>query len=510
MSPAVTDLQAPPALIARPAGLLALACLVVPWLNPFAGGPSSAVGPYLVSVACAAMLWAVLGGSHWRREDRAQLFAGAWVMAAALSSVIALCQYFGLASGFSPWMNVSEAGQAYANLRQRNQFASLTMIGLAALLWWDHPGRARWPVNACAALLAVGCAASTSRTGLLQLGLLIALTGMWPHAQRARRLRLSLLAAGSYFVAAFALPRLLSVTHGIEVPDIWGRITMGEGCASRTVLWSNVLHLIAQKPWLGWGWGQLDYAHYITLYPGARFCDILDNAHNLPLHLAVELGLPITLALLGGLTVLVARARPWSERDATRQLAWSVLAVIGVHSLLEYPLWYGPFEIAAGLAVVLLWSASEAPPTGRAAAALRLPLALLVLATTLYAAWDYRRVSQIYLPYEARLPAYREDTLDKIRGSRLFGDQARFAELTLTELTRANAEWTLATSHDLLRYSPEPRVIEKLIESATLLGRYDEAVEHLARFRAAFPDAHQAWRRRLSLPAASAVGRTAG
>ena len=28
----------------------------------------------------------------------------------------------------------------------------------------------------------------------------------------------------------------------------------------------------------------MDYAHFVTLYPGERFCDILDNAHNLPLH----------------------------------------------------------------------------------------------------------------------------------------------------------------------------------------------------------------------------------
>ena len=79
--------------------------------------------------------------------------------------------------------------------------------------------------------------------------------------------------------------------------------------------------LIAQKPWLGWGWGELDYAHFITLYPGARFCDILDNAHNLPLHLAVELGVPLAVVLCGG-GLVAGLARPALARAGSQPAAW--------------------------------------------------------------------------------------------------------------------------------------------------------------------------------------------
>jgi hypothetical protein len=47
----------------------------------------------------------------------------------------------------------------------------------------------------------------------------------------------------------------------------------------------------------------------------------------------------------------------------------------------------------------------------------------------------------------------------------------------------------------LLHYSPEPRIIEKVIESAVMLGRDEEAMAHLARYRAAFPKEHAAWTR---------------
>jgi O-antigen ligase len=129
-------------------------------------------------------------------------------------------------------------------------------------------------------------------------------------------------------------------------------------------LWSNVLELIGQKPWFGWGWGRLDYAHYMHLYEGARFCDILDNAHNLPLHLAVELGVPMALILCGAALWSTWRSRPWRESDPLRQLAWTVLAVLALHSLLEYPLWYGPFQMALGICLgpVVAGSAGERRP----------------------------------------------------------------------------------------------------------------------------------------------------
>ncbi|OYY48223.1 MAG: polymerase, partial [Polaromonas sp. 39-63-203] len=89
--------------------------------------------------------------------------------------------------------------------------------------------------------------------------------------------------------------------------------------------------------------------------------------------------------------------------------------------------------------------------------------------------------------------AYRDDTLGKARVSRLFHNQVAFAELVTTPLTRSNAQWTFDTASALLHYSPEPRIIEKVIESAVMLGRDDEALAQLQRFKAAFPKEHAAW-----------------
>ncbi len=321
--------------------------------------------------------------------------------------------------------------------------------------------------------------------------------------------RILAVAGLTYSAALLGLPILAGLDPGAS--GLLARLQeSGQGCASRLTLWSNILHLIGEKPWLGWGWGELDHAHFTTLYPGSRFCDILDNAHNLPLHLAVELGVPAAGLLCGLGAWLVWRARPWAQNDPTKHLAWAVLALILLHSLLEYPLWYGPFQVATALCLWLLSSPGASaqrgdmmreqwhhpPATGLRPSTTGVAVigtALLTIAGLAYAAWDYHRISQIYLPVKSRSPAYREDTLEKIQASWLFRNQVRFANLTTTELTPQNAAQVNAMAHELLHFSPEGRVVEKLIESAVMLGRDEEALAYSARYRAAFPAEYKLW-----------------
>ena len=531
-----------------------LAALTIPWLWPFAPGPSSNVVPWLACAACAllafllaapvrpsykvlaalvaALLWVTLRG-FTGVLDRAA-FAGAcvlallalgtaagaardgeaavawiawsWLLAALVSALLALVQYFDLAGGLQPWLYAGKAGDALSNLRQRNQLASLTTIGLAAALWLAGRRADRLPLwLAAVALLAVANAATTSRTGLLQWLVVLGLCAWWGGPERTRRITLGAVALLAYAVATVLLPLLLERFTGATADTLLGRLGADFGCSSRRVLWGDVLQLIAQKPLAGWGWGELDYAHYLHLYGHTpRFCDILDNAHNLPLHVAVELGVPAALLLCGAVVWGIARAKPWRETQAHRQLAWCVLAALAIHSLLEYPLWYGPFQVALGLALGLLvrpaavgWVRASDPtiPFRARAAIVACGLALVA-----YAAWDYERVSQVYLEPDQRRATWRENTMAEVRKSWLFSGQARFAELTLATLQRDNLSWIDATAQDMLHYSPEPRVIEKVIESATMAGRYDEAVLHLARYRAAFPEDYAKWRQAQKAP----------
>ena len=174
-------------------------------------------------------------------------------------------------------------------------------------------------------------------------------------------------------------------------------------------------------------------------------------------------------------------------------LRWAVLAAIGLHSLVEYPLWYAPFQIAAACCLWLLWSTRRGAPAEAGPAPGRRLLAVLLLAGVGCAGWDYHRISQIYLPREQRAAAYRDDAMAHARRSWLFADAVRFAEVTTRPPTRDNAAWLLPAALQTLHYSPEPRDITQVIESASLLGRDELALTHLARFRAAFPREYRQW-----------------
>lgn len=467
--------------------------LVAPWLNPWTFGPSPSVLSWQVTFGCGVLLW--LG----RRQLSASIILTGWLLAAAVSAVIGLLQYVGWAYSLDPWFAHASVGEAYGNLRQKNQFATLTNIGLAALIGLsvklNTPNRMlKTGLILATLVLAAANAASASRTGLLQLIMLVGMAAVWGLWRQADQRRLLIGGLLAYVITSMLLP--LFAGNEASTLGVWSRLhTAEDACTSRWALWTNVMHLMVARPWTGWGWGELDYAHFITLYPGVRFCEILDNAHNLPLHLSVELGVPVALLLCGLGLWLGWRARPWREMNADRQVAWAVLGLILMHSMLEYPLWFGPFQLAALLCVwVLLGKAGPSSDTAQLSWRIRdQVLAAIALTGLAYSAWDYYRVSQIFYPPDFRAAAYRDNTLAKIRGTWLFQDQVKFAEFTLTPLTPGNAEHLYEMGQRVLHYSPEARVVEKLIECAVLLGRDESARFYLARYKAAFPKEHARW-----------------
>jgi O-antigen ligase len=391
-------------------------------------------------------------------------------------------------------------GDAFANLRQRNQFASLTSLGLVALLGWvaaqsktESMSRAGWAVALVLLnVLAAGVACSVSRTGAMQWALMGVLMAAWGWGSAKHDA-----AFGKGFVwLAIAAPLLVAVWSvlmpwlALQTTGEWGasmilRVT-GQAqdyaaCGGRRVLWANVLALIAQQPWLGWGWGETDYAHFMTGYSSLRFCDMLDNAHDFPLHIALEFGVPFALVVLAVSAVWVLRRTPWREQHPWHFMAWCLLVVLGVHSLLEYPLWYGPFQMTLGLAIGLLWATPSAQASAddkQEAQEGPMLVAALIFIGCLYAAWDFNRVGQIYRQAASRDAAYRDNPLHHAKQSWLFKNQADFAELTTQPITADNAVEIYPQAVRLMHYSPESRVVQRVIDSGKLLG-HDEEVNIL-------------------------------
>ena len=266
-------------------------------------------------------------------------------------------------------MNTSAAGEAYANLRQRNQFASLTAIGMASLFWCDgpRPGQPLCPGGDGAA--GGGQCRDHLAHRLLQMLLLAVLA--WPLAGGPRRQRVGLWLAGAvaYLARGPGPAALLEARHGRDGANVWGRLRRGQDCSSRSraVVQRAAPDRAEALAGLGLGRAGLRALHH-ALSTARAFATSWTTRTTCRCTWRWNWAFPAALLVCGGLLVgCRARAGPGAKPNPARQLAWAVLAVIGVHSLLEYPLWYGPFQIAFGLCLGLLWPAAPASPdAGRA------------------------------------------------------------------------------------------------------------------------------------------------
>ena len=222
-----------------PQTLLLGMLMVLPWIQPWSPSPQANTVPLLISWACMGVLLS------WGARIEALDIARAWSFAALISAAMGLLQYYGAAAAFSPWVHVTGLGEANANLRQRNQLATLLAIGMLAVLWWQAHGLKTRHAFWMLALLAIGNAATTSRTGLLHTALILGLVSWWAYRNRAQARSLSaplaLWALLVYLLANWALPWTLSQLSGQDIVDRLTRTGHTEGCGSRRVLWANVL-----------------------------------------------------------------------------------------------------------------------------------------------------------------------------------------------------------------------------------------------------------------------------
>ena len=221
--------------------------------------------------------------------------------------------------------------------------ASAWAQGAAALL-----GRlAPWVIAA----LVLGVMLTASRTGLVGVLMLAVWGGLDRSLPRAVR-RALVLAPGVYaagWLAMSALSHLQGQAFGGEA-----RLHDGSDISSsRFAIWRDTLALIRMEPWVGVGWGQFNFAWSLTPSP-ERPVAFFDHTHNIVLQLLVELGLPLGLVVMGALGWALWRlaaqalrpvdaAAPGAIGAAGARVLLYMVLLVGLHSLLEYPLWYAYF-----------------------------------------------------------------------------------------------------------------------------------------------------------------------
>jgi hypothetical protein len=119
-------------------------------------------------------------------------------------------------------------------------------------------------------------------------------------------------------------------------------------------------------------------------------------------------------------------------------------------------------------------------------------LALALAGICLVVSQSYARVSRLYSIEAARAVVFDPFNELQYHDIFLFVNEVAFSRLALpVKSGRPQDQYALA--QQLLHYSAEPRVIERVVESAQLLGRVDEVAFYKSRYAQAFPERFIEW-----------------
>lgn len=407
--------------------------------------PSSPGVATLGLIALAAVL--TLHGASWGAAGPSPIFkafATALLFAGLCGIVMAVVQIFDIDSRSQTFIALPPiAGRASGNLGQANQFADTLLWALVALVALAQPRddaasrrRGTLALVAILALALVFAAVLTgSRTALVGLGLM----ALWGLVDRglARSSRIVLAMTPVAAALLLWLLRLWSQSHAARVQL---EHSATDVTAFRGEIWGQTLQLIANQPWLGVGWGQLNFAWSLTPFT-SRAAGLVSNAHNLPLQLAVEMGVPLALLMIGLLvwalwTGASRLGRMPGPTGVHARAALMVVVVVGLHSMLEYPLWYAyllfPAAWAWGFALGIAGSATNeaASDPERAATPLRTwrIVGLLMLVTGVSAWFDYLNLVSLYVA-RPDMPSF-EDRIRNGQQSPLFSYMADYVATT--------------------------------------------------------------------------------
>jgi O-antigen ligase len=432
----------------------------------------SAIGMLLATVLLLLCGAAVRASAQ--AVDVFALFCAAWVFAGVLNAGIGVVQVFAPDWPDGEWIARSGlAGRAVGNLRQPNHLSSLLLWSAIAIIPLIELGRLkRAAASALFVLMCVAVVLTASRTGVLGVGVL-ALWGLLDRRLSRLTRGLLLLAPLFYLLAWFGLAAWAEASRHAFGGET--RLAEADLSGSRFGIWANTLELIRQQPWLGVGFGEFNLAWTLTPFPG-RPVAFFDHTHNLPLQLAVELGLPLAAAVLALLVAGLWRAWRLAREAAepqgvTLRSAWVMLLLIALHSQLEYPLWYAYFLLPAA------WMCGYGlgRPAARAASAARgtRPMfiaGLLLAAASALALVDYVRVTKIFM---ALNDVPLSERIAEGRRSWLFAHHADYAAATTESLPAK------ATPGTAPHYLLDTRLMIAWADALAAAGQADKA-RHLA------------------------------
>lgn len=448
-------------------------------------------------------------GATWEKLTKGQAADFVFLalgVGALVSCGIAFYQWLGLRTGMSEWiLNSVISNRYYANLAQPNLLGSLLLLGVIASAWahWRQKIRG-WLAWSIAVVLLFGVVLTGSRTAWLNIMILVV----------GATLCRSKLPHQSYLRAIFGLA-IATVLFVVSLPSINTFLGISEDQIPlefrslkdvRLEAWVMLFDAALERPWVGFGWGQVGAANFSVLGRYPEQSAIFAHSHNLILDLILWNGFPIGLsvsALLGFLLLVLLRRNLGFEQI----ILTAMVSILATHALLEFPLQYAYFLLPLGLVLGSLSTSLSFRPVFEMSPIVNLlvwSIAVLAMAITVL---DYFKAetSMYGLRFEDR---GIQTTIPKTPPEVLVLTQFHESIKLARNVPRAGvSQDELRAMRNIVLVMPSALTIQKLAANLALNGHEKEAVEWLRKgCKTTVPVVCQMMERRWSILAESNPG----
>jgi hypothetical protein len=311
------------------------------------GGDALMVLVYLGAFAAALALGSALPeAAADSRVAALDAVAVGTVIAAVASVAVALVQWTDAVSLGIYAADLPPGFRPFGNLAQPNHLCTAAFLGLCSLAVLRECGRfGRSGFRIVALFLILGMVMSGSRTGWLQMLLLVLLALAMRRRVTARLRWTELLALVAVYAAATAIWPALN--DALLLTGKRGLTEQIDG-SGRWPLARALLDAVGRQPLWGYGWQQVASAQQAVAMDHPPIRRHFEHSHNMLLDLVIWAGIPVGgfIIAMGGL----ALARQLRATVDARAL-WLVGGALGViaHAMVEFPLEYVYFLVPTGL-----------------------------------------------------------------------------------------------------------------------------------------------------------------
>lgn len=423
----------------------------------------------------------------------------AWFVLAGgmLSALAGLIQHYQISTPVDFLIARKGSAAVYGNLAQPNHYAAQIALALASVTYLFGRRRLGGLVaGGCIAALLLVSAFAGSRSPWLYLAaftILALLVRQFRRDDESRRLAFVAMWLLPGFLVAQGVAILIVPAEGLQVTSAQRVFQVASGIDARIQLWGDAWGMFLDAPILGSGWGQFSWHHFVNqaLTGASAAPGLFNHAHNLALHLLAETGMIGFLVIFGAVVIWLLDLRKVAI-DARWWWLLALLAVIGIHSLLEYPLWYAHF---LGPAALLIGLGAQRTVRFRFHGMLRLVVGLCILAGSLNlfgVLGPYRDFERLlFTPGSAAL-AQSNDRLLELAIADLHREPllTRYVELAIAygvPVSRERLQDKLELTARTMRFAPVAVVVYRHALLLALAGDGAAALQQLRRSIEVYP-----------------------